>query len=291
MEKDLKELNSGKKGRGKRTTKINCSRECKTFKNCDKKQLHEEEVEDITKLLTKINKMNKELLKKKEIEKKKENEEKKEMEKTKKKLEEEEKKKEKELEINKKKEENEKKRVENEKKRIENENRLAQKREREEKVNDAQNYKINSLKHVLVKYKAAETPESKIEVKKEFENNPLSKVFSGEQSLAKKAVSSSAPNVVSPNCVCLTGFKVFLARVQDPSLKPEDSNYFNLVIALDAEADKKRKSADEFLDLMKEFDPESLAYIIYSLNQTRIKMMAESNKDSQPQEKKAKITE
>ncbi|KAM9962643.1 hypothetical protein ACTFIR_005559 [Dictyostelium discoideum] len=136
------------------------------------------------------------------------------------------------MEINKKKEENEKKR-------IENENRLAQKREREEKVNDAQNYKI-------IKYKAAETPESKIEVKKEFENNPLSKVVSGEQSLAKN-----------------------LARVQDPSLKPEDSNYFNLVIALAAEADKKRKSADEFLDLMKEFDPESLAYIIYSLNQRR----------------------
>ncbi|KAM9972410.1 hypothetical protein ACTFIW_007470 [Dictyostelium discoideum] len=154
MEKDLKELNSGKKGRGKRTTKINCSRECKTFKNY-------------------------------------------------------------------------------------------------------------SLKHVLVKYKAAETPESKIEVKKEFENNPLSKVVSGEQSLAKN-----------------------LARVQDPSLKPEDSNYFNLVIALAAEADKKRKSADEFLDLMKELDPESLAYIIYSLNQRRFDKQRFTTS-----RKKAKITE
>ncbi|KAM9989208.1 hypothetical protein ACTFIY_005249 [Dictyostelium cf. discoideum] len=134
-----------------------------------------------------------------------------------------------------------------------NSGKKVEKCEREDKVNDAQNYKIT------------DTPESKIEVKKEFETYPISKVVSSEQSLVKNVVLSSAPPAVDPDCVCHTGIKVFHSRVQDPSMDPQDRNYFNLVIQRASEADQKRRSADEFLDLMKEFDSESLAYIIYSL--------------------------
>ncbi|KAM9991011.1 hypothetical protein ACTFIY_007051 [Dictyostelium cf. discoideum] len=98
---------------------------------------------------------------------------------------------------------------------------------------------------------AADTPESKIEVKKEFETYPISKVVSSEQSLVKNVVLSSAPPAVDPDCVCHTGIKVFHSRVQDPSMDPQDRNYFNLVIQRASEADQKRRSADEFLDLIK----------------------------------------